>query len=214
MTGKYDYGLWTLVAFHVGVFLLFGLGLLQPASRREWRSMGVFSAFVVALYTEMYGFPLTIYLLTAWLGSFPAAEPFSHASGNLWASLLLGGWGAGLLMGLGGVLIILGVVLMARGWRRIHAAPAGLVTDGVYAKIRHPQYAGIGLTILGALIQWPTLLTLLMAPVLLASYVRLARREERELEARFGAAYRAYRARVPGFLPAWRHRRAERSDVR
>ena len=213
MTGKYDYGLWTLVAFHIGIFALFGLGLLQPTSRREWRSMGAFMAFVVALYTEMYGFPLTIYLLTAWLGWFPAAEPFAHAAGNLWATLLLGPWSAGLLMGLGGVLILAGAALVISGWRSIYAA-TGLVTDGIYATIRHPQYAGIGITILGALIQWPTLLTLLMAPVLLASYVRLARKEERELDARFGAAYRAYRVRVPGFLAAWRDRQAERSDAR
>ena len=205
MNGTYDYGLWGLVAFHIGVFLLFAFGLLHPASRREWRSMGAFTAFVVALYTEMYGFPLTIYLLTAWLGRFPAAEPFAHAAGNLWATLLLGPWSAGLLMGLGGVLIIAGVALIISGWRSIHSG-IGLVTDGIYAKIRHPQYAGIGITILGALIQWPTLLTLVMAPVLLASYARLARKEEQELEARFGEAYRAYRERVPAFVPVWKHR--------
>lgn len=202
MSGTYDYGLWGLVAFHIGVFVVFGAALLQPAKRREWRSMGAFTAFIVALYTEMYGFPLTIYLLTAWLGRYPAAEPFAHASGNLWATLVLGGWSAGLLMGLGGVLIIAGVALVVSGWRSIHSTPAGLVTDGIYATMRHPQYTGIGITILGALIQWPTLLTLLMAPVLLATYGRLARLEERELEARFGDAYRAYRARVPRFLPA------------
>jgi len=202
MNGTYDYGLWTLVAFHVAFFLLFALSLLQPASRREWRSMSAFVAFIVALYTEMYGFPLTIYLLTAWLGRYPAAQPFAHAAGNLWATLLFGPWAAGLLMGLGGVLIIAGVALVVSGWRSIHAA-TGLVTDGIYANIRHPQYAGIGITILGALIQWPTLLTLVMAPILLASYVRLARKEEQELEARFGEAYRAYRKRVPAFLPAW-----------
>ena len=205
MSGIYEYGLWGVVAFHIGVFLLFGLGLLQPASRREWRSMGAFTAFVVALYTEMYGFPLTIYLLTAWLGRYPAAEPFAHAAGNLWATLLLGPWSAGLLMGVGGVLILAGVALVISGWRSIHSA-TGLVTDGIYATIRHPQYAGIGITILGALIQWPTLLTLVMAPVLLASYARLARKEERELEARFGDAYRAYRERVPAFIPAWQRR--------
>jgi protein-S-isoprenylcysteine O-methyltransferase Ste14 len=106
-------------------------------------------------------------------------------------------------MGIGGVLILAGAALVISGWRSIHAG-TGLVTDGIYAKIRHPQYAGLGITILGSLIQWPTLLTLLMAPVLLASYARLARKEEQELEAQFGAAYRAYRARVPAFLPAWK----------
>ncbi|MGH8222138.1 MAG: methyltransferase family protein, partial [Woeseiaceae bacterium] len=121
-------------------------------------------------YTEMYGFPLTIYLLTAWLGRYPVAEPFAHAAGNLWATLLLGPWSAGLLMGLGGVLILAGVALVISGWRSIYAT-TGLVTDGIYATMRHPQYAGIGITILGAPIEWPTLLTLVMVPVLLASYI-------------------------------------------
>jgi protein-S-isoprenylcysteine O-methyltransferase Ste14 len=166
--------------------------------------MGAFAAFVVALYTEMYGFPLTIYLLTTWLGRFPMAEPFAHASGNLWASLVLDGWGGGLFMTLGGLVILLGIILMGQAWRAIHAARGGLVTSGIYGRVRHPQYVGIGLVVVGALIQWPTLLTLLMAPVLLVSYVRLARREERELAARFGDDYRAYRERVPGFMPRWR----------
>ena len=215
MNEPYEYGLWHLVLFHVAIFMFFGLGFLRPSRRREWRSMGAFAAFVVALYTEMYGFPLTIYLLTTWLGRFPVAAPFAHASGNLWASLALGGRGAGLFMALGGLVILLGVLVMAQGWHAIHAARGGLVTGGIYAKVRHPQYAGIGLVILGALIQWPTLLTLMMAPVLLLSYVRLARWEEREVEARFGGDYRAYRKQVPGCIPWWRphHRREEGSEL-
>jgi protein-S-isoprenylcysteine O-methyltransferase Ste14 len=201
MPEPYEYGLWPLVLFHVALFIFFALSFLRPRRRREWRSMGAFAAFVVALYTEMYGFPLTIYLLTTWLGRFPVAAPFAHASGNLWASLALGGWGAGFLMTLGGLVILLGMIVMGQGWQAIHQAHGGLVTGGIYGKVRHPQYAGLALVILGALIQWPTLLTLAMAPVLLASYVRLARREERDLEARFGKAYRTYRGRVPMFMP-------------
>lgn len=210
MTGPYEYGLWALVVFHVGIFVFFGLSFLRPRRRPEWRSMGAFAAFLVALYTEMYGFPLTIYLLTSWLGRFPVPEPFAHASGNLWASLFLSGWGGGLFMGLGGVVILLGVVLMAKGWQAIYGGQGRLVTGGIYGKVRHPQYAGLGLLVLGALIQWPTLLTAVMAPVLLVSYARLAWREERELEARFGEAYRAYRQRVPAFIPRRRlsHARA------
>jgi len=206
MTDPYEYGLWHLVLFHVAIFAFFGLSFLRPGRRREWRSMGAFVAFVVALYTEMYGFPLTIYLLTTWLGRFPVAAPFAHASGNLWASLALGGWGAGLFMTLGGLVILLGALIMGQGWQAIHAARGGLVTEGIYGRVRHPQYAGIGLVVFGALIQWPTLLTLAMAPVLLLSYVRLARREEREMEAHFGEDYHAYRERVPGFIPRWRPR--------
>lgn len=203
MNEPYEYGLWHLMLFHVAIFLFFGLGFLRPGRRREWRSMGAFAAFVVALYSEMYGFPLTIYLLTTWLGRFPVAAPFAHASGNLWASLALGGWGAGLFMTVGGLVILLGVLLMGQGWQAIHAARGGFVTSGIYGKVRHPQYAGLGLVIFGALIQWPTLLTLMMTPVLLVSYVRLAGREECELEVRFGEDYVAYRERVPGFLPRW-----------
>lgn len=201
---SYDYGLWPLVALHIGLGLAFVLGYIRPTHAREWRSFGVLGAFLIALYTEMYGFPLTIYLLTAALGSAPFPDPFAHSSGNLIASLLgLGeGW-SGLFMLLGGLMIVLAVVLVASAWRRIHAADGELVTEGPYNVVRHPQYSGLILGILGALVQWPTLITLIMAPVLVVTYYRLARREERELEQRFGDEYAVYRARTPMLLPRW-----------
>lgn len=199
---KYDYGLWPIVAFHVVGMLGFVLTFLAPLRRREWRSLSIFSAFVVALYVEMFGFPLTIYVLTALIGRLAVAEPFAHISGNLWATLVLGQWMAVPLMLVGGVLILAGTVVLGMAWKRIYRANGTLVTAGPYAVVRHPQYSALFLIILGALVQWPTILTVLMAPALVVAYVGLAWREEGELEARFGEAYRAYRCRVPGFVPA------------
>lgn len=210
----YDYGLWAMAALNAGLALAFLFAYLRPARRREWRSLGVLSAFIVALFTEMYGFPLTIYLLTALLGQAPFPNPFAHTSGNLIASLLgLGTDWAGAFMMLGGLLLVVSLIIVARAWEKVHSASGDLVTEGPYAAVRHPQYSGLMLGVVGALVQWPTLITLLMAPVLLVTYYRLARREERELEARFGEEWISYRARTPMFLPRWsglKKMRAER----
>jgi len=202
----FGYGLWSLVAVNAALFIFFVLSFLAPVKRREWRSFGVFSAFVIALFTEMYGFPLTIYLLTAVLGSrYPALNPFSHASGHLWITFLGGGaWMSVLIHLVSNGLMLWGLLLMGAGWRQIHRATGALVTDGVYAWVRHPQYAGLFLITVGMLVQWPTIVTGATWPVLMVVYYRLARREEREAEARYGEAYRAYRARVPMFVPRLR----------
>jgi len=199
----YGYGLWSLVVINALFFLFFILSFLTPVRRREWRSFGVTTAFIVALFTEMYGFPLTIYILTAVLGNrYPALNPFSHASGHLWVTLLGGGATMMTVIHvLSNGLMLAGLVIMGAGWRKIYLARGDLVMDGGYRWVRHPQYSGLILIAVGLLIQWPTIITFLTFPILMAMYVRLARREEREMEALFGGKYLLYQAATPAFFP-------------
>ena len=202
----FGYGFWSLVIVNVAIFVLLALSFLTPVRRREWRSFGVFTAFVVALFTEMYGFPLTIYLLTAMLGSrYPALNPFSHASGHLWITALGGGVGMSVIIHiLSNGLMLAGLLLMGASWHRIHRAHGALVRNGPYAWVRHPQYSGLFLITIGMLVQWPTIITVVTWPILIAVYWRLARREEREAVVAFGDGYREYQARVPMFVPRLR----------
>ncbi len=202
----YGYGFWSLVVFNAAFFVVFAVSFLTPLRRREWRSFGVYSAFIVALFTEMYGFPLTIYILTSILGSrYPVLNPFSHASGHLWVTLL--GGGATMLTVIHVVsngLMFGGLLIIHRGWKQVHRARGALVTNGLYKWVRHPQYTGLFLITIGLLIQWPTIITALTWPILFLMYVRLARREEGEMERQFGETYRAYAAQVPRFVPRFR----------
>jgi protein-S-isoprenylcysteine O-methyltransferase Ste14 len=200
------YGLWGLAIINAAVFIMFAFSFTHPRTDRDWRSLGAFSAFVVALFVEMYGFPLTIYLLSGWLGSrFPALDPFGHDAGHLWSTLLglQGNPHFSILHILSSVLIFGGFVLIAAAWDRLHRAQrkGTLATTGPYAVIRHPQYLGFIGILIGFLLQWPTLLTLLMFPVLAVMYVRLARQEEREALVAFGEAYRRYMSTTPGWIP-------------
>lgn len=206
---SYAYGFWSLVVVNVLLFLFFILSFLTPLKKRDWRSAGVAAAFFIALFTEMYGFPLTIYILTAVLGSrYPALNPFAHESGHLWVAFLGGGPAMLALIHLiSNGFMIAGFFIMGKGWGRIHSAKGGLVTDGVYGYVRHPQYSGLFLVTVGLLIQWPTIITVLMWPVLILAYYKLARREEGEMEREFGPAYRMYKERVPMFIPSFSGRR-------
>lgn len=178
---------------------------LAPASWREWAGAGLVQAFIIALYAEMYGFPLTIYALTSVL---PLEIPLVHFSGHLWATLLGYGQIGGLVeMTVGYVLVTLGLILIIRGWVRIYFAAGQMVTTGVYALIRHPQYAGIFLAIIGQLVHWPTIPTLVLAPFIVIAYVHLAHREEARLVHQFGASYIEYQQSVPMFFPRWRQLR-------
>ena len=171
--------------------------------------MGAFSAFLVALFTEMYGFPLTIYILTSTLGSkYPVIDPFSHINGHLWVALAGGStyvWV--LVMLLSWAAIIGGIVVMRKAWQQIHKANGELVTSGLYGLARHPQYSGLFLITVGLLIQWPTIITFAMWPILAVMYYKLAKREEREMETTFGAKYSEYKQRTPMFIPSMKQSR-------
>ena len=211
----YDYGWWSATILNILLFGGFVLSFLAPTRRHEWRSFGVFLAFIVALFAEMYGFPLTIYLLTSLLGGLiPLTDPFRHLNGHLWVSLFGGpDWLKDVVCQMGSVAMLGGLLLMSIGWRHIHRAHGGLVTDSVYRSMRHPQYSALMLITLGMLMQWPTLPTLLMGPVLIVAYYRLARYEESVLLAHFGDAYRQYMAHVPAFVPRWRPWRGPRPEA-
>jgi protein-S-isoprenylcysteine O-methyltransferase Ste14 len=200
------YGLWSLVVVNAAVFIIFAFSFTHPRSARDWRSFGAFAAFLVALFTEMYGFPLTVYLLASWLGRrYPGLDLLSHDAGHLWHTVL--GWQGDPhlhpLHILSSLLIGGGFILLAAAWHVLYAAQRQhtLAVTGPYAHVRHPQYVGFILIMLGFLVQWPTLITLLMFPVLVTMYGRLARREEREVLTGFGETYARYAANTPAFVP-------------
>lgn len=199
------YGHWRAVLITSGIFIAFLFGFARPRRRGEGRNAGLYVAFVISLFTEMYGIPLTIYLLAPVLGLPEWA--FGMNESHLWA-FALGSldimpiqMAVYLVTVVSTIFIVTGVGLLAVGWATVHRERGGLVIGGIYRLLRHPQYLGLILVVLGFNIQWPTLPTLLMGPALIVMYVRLARREDEELTTRFGETFRAYAARTPRFLP-------------
>lgn len=200
------YGLWSLAIINSLVFIIFAFSFAKPQSTRDWRSFGAFSAFLVALFTEMYGFPLTIYLLSGWLSSrFPGVDFLSHDAGHLLEIAF--GWRGNPHWGpfhvLSNIFIVAGFWLLASAWKILyHAQRANrLATTGAYARVRHPQYDGFVMIMFGFLLQWPTLLTLVMFPILVFMYAYLGRKEEAEMLAQFGDEYARYAARTPRYFP-------------
>jgi protein-S-isoprenylcysteine O-methyltransferase Ste14 len=177
-----------LIVINIGIAVAF-LALLpyRRETKREWRSRGVFVAFVIALMTEMFGWPLLLFLLSP-LVEIPVIAPEYFQT--------LGHWPASV----GTALSLLGLALVVAGWRQIHRAE-GLVTSGVYRLMRHPQYTGLLLFTFGWILHWPSVLTLVLWPLLVAAYVWLAKREEAMAVEEFGAAYLDYAAKTKRFIP-------------
>lgn len=200
------YGLWGLVIINSIIFIFFAFSFFKPQTKTDWRTFSAFSAFVVALFVEMYGFPLTIYLFSGWLAKhYPQIDFLSHDNGHLLHNLLglKGDPHFDVLHILSNVLIVFGFILLSSAWRVLYKAQRTktLATSGSYKYVRHPQYVAFTAIMLGFLLQWPTLPTVIMFPILVYTYYRLSLREESAVEAEFGEKYRKYAAQVPRFIP-------------
>jgi len=200
-----DYGNWMLVILNIILFLFFIKSAFKPRTKTDWKSFSYFGAFIVALFAEMYGFPLTIYLLTSYFGNRLGLD-FTHNDGHILNALLglKGDAHFSMLHSISYALIIGGLVLLGNAWEVLYKAIRRhrFAATSVYKYIRHPQYVAFILIIFGFLVQWPTLITLLMAPLLIFRYIRLARIEEKEMLQQFGATYAKYLRRTPSYFPS------------
>ncbi|WP_339736361.1 isoprenylcysteine carboxylmethyltransferase family protein [uncultured Gimesia sp.] len=197
----YAYGAWGLVITMVLISVFFIVRFIPMQTRLGRRSGGALIAFIVALFAEMYGFPLTIYLLLHFVG---IRIPLDHISGHLLGDVIsYSGLGNGwfIVMIISNIFLITGIWLVMTGWERVYKSQGELVTDGVYKYVRHPQYTGIFIITLGFMIQWPTLTTLILWPFVIAMYVRLAKQEEQDVLQEFPQEYREYMQRTPMFFP-------------
>lgn len=201
-----SYGLWGLVALNSAIFIMFAFSFFKPQTKTDWRSFGAFSAFIVALFVEMYGFPLTIFLFSGWLANhYPELNLLEHNNGHLIHTLLRmeGNPHWDVFHILSNVFIFGGFIVLSNAWHVLWKAQRAhkLASTGIYAHIRHPQYAAFIAIMFGFILQWPTLLTLIMFPILVFMYVRLALHEEKTAEAEFGDDYRNWAAKTPRFFP-------------
>lgn len=174
------------IAVHLFVLAIFiGSTFISP-KKSILSSNSVLISFIIALYFEMYGIPLTIYLLQPVL-----TKSFIYIIYPIPLPIRI----------LGSLLILAGFVLIYLGWRKIFAKQDRLVTTGIYSHIRNPQYLGLMLLTFGQLVQWPTLLGTILWPLVVLIYLRLSHREEQYLKKSYGEEFVNYKKETPAFFP-------------
>lgn len=203
---NYDYGNWLFALVNIIIFLFFIKSAFKPKTKTDWRTYKIFGAFIVALFAEMYGFPLTIYLLTSYFGNRFLNLDFSHDNGHILNTILgiKGDPHFSVLHIVSNLLIIGGIIMIAKAWDTLYKSQKEniLATSGLYRYMRHPQYLAFILIIIGFLLQWPTLVTLIMAPILIVRYIHLGQKEEKIMLNKYGSEYAAYKKETPGYFPA------------
>lgn len=194
---------WAGAAISIVVVSWFFYRYIVPKGWREWTRAGIVQAFIISFYAEMYGFPVTIYLVAR---IFKLDISGTFWDGNLWIYLTGTEMAMIVSMIIGYAISFSGITVLIAGWREVYLAnkQKRLATGGPYVLVRHPQYTGIFLVLFGeGVVHWPTIFSLAAFPIVVIAYVLLARKEEWQMIEKFGDDYREYQQRIPMFLPHW-----------
>ena len=195
------FGDWPAVILSVLLLSLFIVAFLRPFKRQNWTSLGITEAFLISLFTEMFGIPLTVYFLSSFFGI--PVTPNAHLLIYALVSVGLGTSQTWELIGvvITATMLLVAAYLIVEGWRTVYLGKGGLVTSGIYAHIRHPQYLGILLISAALILMMTTIPTLIMFPIMTYAYYRLARNEEKLMAQKFGDEYLQYKRKVPMLIP-------------